>query len=105
MAIKGLLLLRLAAVLALAGLAGCVGAPVYAPTAYAPPGYATPGYAPAGYAAQPSQQGYATPEQPAQAYAATCYAGVYTCALAQSLPVGAPCSCPGLGAPSYGNVR
>ena len=39
------------------------------------------------------------------ALGATCYAGVYTCALPQGLPVGSQCSCPGLGAPSYGNVR
>lgn len=88
MVVKAFALVRLTVLAALIGLAGCVGAPAYAPTAYAP---------------QP-QQGYA-PQQPEQAYAATCYAGVYTCALAQSLPVGAPCSCPGLGAPSYGNVR
>lgn len=93
MVVKTFAPVRLTALAALIGLAGCVGAPTYAPTAYAPTGYAP----------QP-QQGYA-PQQPEQAYAATCYAGVYTCALAQSLPVGAPCSCPGLGAPSYGNVR
>ena len=77
---------RPAACTALLGLAGCVGAPV--PVAYTP-GYALP------------------PGAPVQqvAYSATCYAGVYTCQLPGQLPLGAPCSCPGLGAPSYGNVR
>jgi hypothetical protein len=58
------------------GLAGCEVAP--------PPG-GSPGAAP-GY-------GY------------TCYAGVYVCHTQTQLPVGSPCSCPGLGAPSYGRVQ
>ena len=102
-----------AAFAALVALSGCVGAPApgpvsYAPSGappgYAPPGYAPPGYAPPGYA---PQGGYAQQPPVGQqvALGATCYAGVYTCALPQALPVGAQCSCPGLGAPSYGNVR
>jgi hypothetical protein len=35
----------------------------------------------------------------------TCYAGVYVCPLAAAQPVGSNCSCPGLGAPSYGTVH
>ncbi len=58
-------------------LAGCEVAP--------PPGGGSPGAAP-GY-------GY------------TCYAGVYVCHTQTQIPVGAPCSCPGLGAPSYGRVQ
>ncbi|MBB3881778.1 type IV pilus biogenesis protein CpaD/CtpE [Acetobacter oeni] len=34
----------------------------------------------------------------------TCKAGIYTCQLPLASPVGAPCSCPGLGAASYGKV-
>ncbi len=34
-----------------------------------------------------------------------CYAGFYQCVLPQPNQVGTPCSCPGLGAPSYGTVR
>ncbi len=94
---------RPAAIAALLGLGGCVGAP--APVAYAPgyppaPVYGAPGYS--------QGQGYAPPAgAPAQqvAYSGTCYAGIYQCVLPQGLPLGAPCSCPGLGAPSYGNVR
>lgn len=38
-------------------------------------------------------------------YGATCYAGAYVCQLPARAPVGAQCSCPGLGAPSFGAVR
>ncbi len=70
--------IRAAAVLALlSALGGCVG--VAAPVA--PPGAAGYGY------------GY------------TCYAGVYTCTLSAQGPVGSPCSCPGIGAPSYGTIH
>ncbi|NHO34005.1 hypothetical protein GOB85_15795 [Acetobacter sp. LMG 1636] len=34
----------------------------------------------------------------------TCKAGFYTCQLPLASPAGAPCSCPGLGAASYGKV-
>ena len=46
------------------------------------------------------------PLAPGQAYfSAQCSAGFYTCALPQPMQVGSGCSCPGLGAPSYGVVR
>jgi hypothetical protein len=81
-------IVRPAVFAALLGLAGCVGEP----TAYGPP----PGYGPPGYAARRGEP---------VALGATCSAGAYTCALPQARPLGTPCSCPGLGAPSYGNVR
>ena len=93
----------LVAASALAGLAGCVGAPAPGPVAYTPPvtnpAYLTPGYS--------QGQAYAPPNAPVQqvAYGVSCYAGIYTCQLPQQLPVGTQCSCPGLGAPSFGNVR
>lgn len=85
-------LVRSAALASLLGLSACVGAAAPGPVAY------TPGYAP------PNTGTYTPPVQNV-AYGVTCYAGVYTCQLQQQLPVGAQCSCPGLGAPSYGNVR
>ncbi len=72
-------MIRLAAFAALLGVAGCVGQP----QAYGPgPGYAARG-----------------------PYGGTCFAGNYSCPLPQAAPVGAQCSCPGLGAPSYGRVQ
>ncbi|WP_419729482.1 hypothetical protein [Lichenicola sp.] len=41
----------------------------------------------------------------APGYGYTCYAGVYVCQTPQQLAVNSPCSCPGLGAPSYGRVH
>ncbi len=77
--------------LAAVGLAGCVGVPVANPP---PPGaYA----APRGYGESPRAEPVA--------YGYTCSAGVYTCTLPAQAPLGSPCACPGLGAPSYGNVR
>ena len=38
-----------------------------------------------------------------QVAGSTCYAGFYICPAAG--PVGAPCSCPGIGAPSFGVIR
>ncbi len=38
-------------------------------------------------------------------YGYVCHAGVYMCRLPQQVPQGAQCSCPGLGAPSYGLVN
>ncbi len=38
-------------------------------------------------------------------YGATCYAGIYTCQLAVQAPPGSQCTCPGIGAPSFGAVR
>jgi hypothetical protein len=46
------------------------------------------------------------PPQPVQAgvpYGSFCAAGSYSCPA--SGQVGAPCACPGLGAPSYGTIR
>lgn len=41
----------------------------------------------------------------ASGYGYTCHAGVYVCRLPQQIPVGTQCSCPGIGAPSFGSVR
>ena len=60
----------------LLGLAGCVGAPA---AINVPPGSIVL-----------SQQ---------------CFAGFYQCVLPQAGPIGSPCSCPGLGAPSFGSIR
>lgn len=38
-------------------------------------------------------------------YGSVCKAGVYSCHTPYAVPLGSPCSCPGLGAPSYGNVH
>lgn len=41
-----------------------------------------------------------------QAYGSNqCYAGAYVCTVAVGGAPGAPCACPGLGAPSYGQLR
>ena len=43
---------------------------------------------------------------PAQvAYGTYCVAGAYQCQLGQAGPIGSPCACPGIGAPSYGVIR
>lgn len=51
---------------------------------------------------------YGTPQvissQP-NPYGYVCYAGFYRCTLPAQYPVGSQCSCPGLGAPSYGTVH
>lgn len=91
-------------------LAGCVGAPGPAP---APVVTAVPGTVPqtemvppqagaVSYGAAPATVIAAPPGAP---YGATCYAGFYTCTLPASLPLGTQCTCPGIGAPSYGTVR
>ena len=51
--------------------------------------------------------GQAAPVAPqvAPAYGYVCHAGFYTCQLGAQLPVGTQCTCPGLGAPSYGTVQ
>lgn len=41
----------------------------------------------------------------APGYGYTCYAGVYVCRIPQQIAVGTQCSCPGIGAPSFGTVR
>ena len=40
----------------------------------------------------------------ASGYGYVCHAGFYQCTLPQQVPLGSRCSCPGLGAPSYGRV-
>jgi hypothetical protein len=78
----------------LALLPGCTG--VAAPVA---------GPAPVSYASPPPAA-YSSPAYPpAVAYGATCYAGAYTCRMPASGPIGTSCSCPGLGAPSFGTIR
>ncbi len=90
---------RSAAALALAALAGCTGAAAPAgPAPYASPvasPYSTP------YAVPGSS--YLVPTPPP--YGSMCYAGPYVCRMQASAPLGASCTCPGLGAPSYGQVR
>lgn len=41
----------------------------------------------------------------APGYGYTCYAGVYVCHTPQQVPLNSPCSCPGIGAPSFGRVH
>lgn len=38
-------------------------------------------------------------------YGTSCYAEFYMCRLPQQAPAGGQCTCPGIGAPSYGTVR
>ncbi len=38
-------------------------------------------------------------------YGSMCFAGVYSCQLGTAAPVGSQCTCPGIGAPSFGAVR
>lgn len=38
-------------------------------------------------------------------YGTACKAGTYSCNTPYPVPLGSPCSCPGLGAASYGNVH
>ncbi|WP_342629079.1 hypothetical protein AAC691_04425 [Nguyenibacter vanlangensis] len=38
-------------------------------------------------------------------YGYMCQAGVYSCRLPTQVPLGSTCSCPALGAPSWGNVH
>jgi hypothetical protein len=50
-------------------------------------------------------EGAPTAEQGAAAgYGYVCHAGFYQCTLPAQYPLGSRCSCPGLGAPSYGRV-
>jgi hypothetical protein len=48
--------------------------------------------------------GYGSPGA-APGYGYVCYAGAYQCRLPQQVPAGSECSCPGIGAPSWGHVR
>ncbi len=60
------------------------------------------------YAAAPAQvaapNGYVG-GTPVVAIGYQCYAGAYICNLPAPGPIGTGCSCPGLGAPSFGVVR
>lgn len=101
-----------------------VGAPVvpYAYPYYYPPAYYPPAYYPyppyyyGAPAATPVPQAQSQTRTQSQTtttqttasavpYGSTCYAGVYVCAAPGATPVGAGCSCPGIGAPSYGSVH
>ena len=87
------------------------------PGYYAPPRYYAPAPPPVYYPPQrdlnraydPERDGplgYPTQRgRPAVPYSAMCYAGPYTCQMPVAGPVGSGCSCPGLGAPSYGSLR
>jgi hypothetical protein len=77
-------------------------APYPYPYPYPYPAYYPPA-APAA-ASAPAQQSASNNSTPVS-YGTTCYAGVYVCQAPGSTPIGAGCSCPGLGAPSYGTVR
>jgi hypothetical protein len=65
------------------------------------PGYYYPPY----YYPPPASQASATTRGGPVTYGSMCYAGVYNCAAAPKSPVGSGCTCPGLGAPSYGTVN
>ncbi len=43
--------------------------------------------------------------QVASGYGYVCAAGIYQCRLPEQVPIGSRCSCPGLGAPSFGTVQ
>ncbi len=86
--------------------------PYYYPPAYYPPAYYPPypyAYPPAsaGAPAQPQAHGNGAPTADGGkvAYGASCYAGFYHCAAPAYTPIGETCSCPGIGAPSYGSVQ
>jgi hypothetical protein len=91
-----------------------VGVPpvVVAPPVYPYPYYPYPYYP---YYAPPPAYYYpppaATPVPQKQSsvgpvtYGAICHAGVYSCAAPAKTPIGDGCSCPGLGAPSFGVVN
>ncbi len=96
------------------GLPPVVVGPAYPPPYYYPPPYAyVPGYYPPAYyppaaAAAPQNESKSSAPQMSQAntpYGSTCYAGFYTCRAVPQSHVGSGCSCPGIGAPSYGTVQ
>lgn len=45
------------------------------------------------------------PNAPVAGYGFSCQAGIYNCKLPMKVPLATPCSCPGIGAASYGNVH
>jgi len=74
-------------------LSGCYSAPgAVGPLPYVP---ASPVVGREGTASAGQVVGYA---------GTTCNAGFYICQVPPG-PVGSPCSCPGLGAPSFGTIR
>ncbi len=78
---------------ALLALAGCYSAPgAIGPMPYVP---ASPVLGAAGTASAGQVVGYA---------GTSCHAGFYICQV-PAAPVGTQCSCPGLGAPSFGTIR
>ncbi len=98
------------------GLPPVVVGPAYPPPYYYPPPYPyAPGYYPPAYpyyppagAAAPQAAPQSKAPQMSQAntpYGSTCYAGIYTCRAVPQSHVGFGCSCPGIGAPSYGSVQ
>ncbi len=82
-----------------------IGAPIvpYPPAYYYPPTYyGYPAYAPQ----LPPPAAPAPQMSRADApYGSICRAGFYSCAAPAQTQVGSSCSCPGIGAPSYGSVR
>lgn len=87
-------MLRVTAAGLLVLLAGCYGAPVTdQPVVVTPPVAAAP------------LTGTSVAGTPVVAVGYRCYAGAYTCNLPEPGPIGTGCSCPGLGAPSYGTIR
>lgn len=80
---------RLAILAALLPLGGC---------------YIAPGAISPGVYAEPAGTVYAAPPVSAQYAGTTCAAGAYICQIPPG-PLGAQCSCPGLGAPSFGVIR
>ena len=80
-----------------------------APRYYAPPPvtYSAPPDRDLNRAYDPTRDGpLGVPTQrSAVPYSYMCYAGNYTCQLPAAGPVGSGCTCPGLGAPSYGSIR
>ena len=91
--VKPALVRRVLALGALLALGGCYSNPdAIGPVPYAP---TSPVMGAAGTSRQGQVVGYV---------GTTCKAGFYICQVPPG-PIGAPCACPGLGAPSYGNIR
>ncbi len=73
-------------------LSGCVGVPTTDQPISSAPYVAA---APNGYVGA----------TPVVAIGYQCYAGAYVCNLPAAGPIGTGCSCPGIGAPSFGSIR
>lgn len=80
---------RLAILAALLPLGGC---------------YIAPGAISPGVYVEPNGTAYANPPIAGQYAGITCAAGAYVCQIPPG-PLGAQCSCPALGAPSFGVIR